>query len=558
MGNMKDTMHTDRWLPQELMRRAATGFERAEAWGRAAECWADLGDAARAAAHYQRGGDLARAAEALLDAGRHAEALKLFRRLERQCADRDRLGTVRALLGQAACHYLALRSGGDRNRFSRQEGRTAYRAAREHITRDGGAEAWLALARHGARRHRGDLLQEGYETALALLEQNGTDLRLLEAGRAYLTAVRSTGDQVLARNLEERTTAWELELTEETPPPTYEQLVARATHVRKRYQLKGHTSFITKVGFSPDGQRLASSSNDGTIRLWDPISGTLLQTLSGHGGSVESLSFAPGASSSEPDMQLLAYAPADKTVRIWHLGTGKILQKLTHPGVVWDVAFSPDRQIIATACIDNIVRLWRTRDWSELFALKQHRSINALAFSSDGCWLASGSDDCKVWIWDVQTGNLIHTLEGHFEWINDLAFSPDGHMLASASYDKTIRLWNVDTGTQISSIPFSEGVNAVAWSPDGSVLFGRGSDKVTDTAIHFIHAASNRSFLALPQLKAQNDRFWATCALAVSPNGRLLATYAEDSIDVIQLWDISALDVGPRSRPATPHFFQRG
>ena len=79
-----------------------------------------------------------------------------------------------------------------------------------------------------------------------------------------------------------------------------------------RHTLTEHKGWVYSVSFSPDGQTLASGSDDGTVRLWDVNTGTLLYTLTEHRGSVYSVSFSP-------DGQTLASGSFDRTVLLWKL-----------------------------------------------------------------------------------------------------------------------------------------------------------------------------------------------------------------------------------------------
>lgn len=241
--------------------------------------------------------------------------------------------------------------------------------------------------------------------------------------------------------------------------------------------LTGHTDRVTHLAFSSDSQLLATTSADKTVRLWRR-DGSLMSTIAGHADWVTAVSFSP-------DRQWLATASRDRTIKLWRI-TGnqtQLLQTLTgHTGWVNSVSFHPSGQLLASAGEDGTIKIWRTagnpRKANALiksFAASPER-ITTIAFSPDGKTLVSASGDRTIKLWSL-TGQLLQTLEGHSDQVNSVRFSPDGKFLVSGSGDLTIRLWNLD-GTLLQTIvAHGAEVNSVGFSPDGKTVISASTDK---------------------------------------------------------------------------------
>jgi len=158
--------------------------------------------------------------------------------------------------------------------------------------------------------------------------------------------------------------------------------------------------------------------------------------------------------------------------------------------------------------------------------------IRAVAWSRNGARLASASDDFTVRIWDVESGRVLHTLEGHTKWVYDVAFSPDGRLLASASEDSTVRVWEVDTGRPLRTMPgYGRWLYRVIFSPDGQRLASgseEGFVKIWDVVTG-------------QELGMYKGHRLGVYSLAFSGDGRWLATGGEDG-------DVRLRD----ARPLTP------
>ncbi|KAE9384653.1 WD40 repeat-like protein [Gymnopus androsaceus JB14] len=230
---------------------------------------------------------------------------------------------------------------------------------------------------------------------------------------------------------------------------------------------------VNCVAFSPDCRKIVSGSDDGTVRVWDAMSGDELHVFKGHKGMVLSVAFCPLVSHAH------ITGSHDKTVRVWDLGTEQVLHVLEgHSSQVMCIAYSPEGRKLASGSFDATVRIWDAETGETICVLKGHKApIYTLIFSPSGTQLVSGSNS-NIRIWDVLTGRILQVLrEGHTNAIRAVAYSPDSKQIVSGSDDRTACVWNAETGKLLSVHEgHSRSVRFVAFSPDAQRVISCSSD----------------------------------------------------------------------------------
>ncbi len=200
-----------------------------------------------------------------------------------------------------------------------------------------------------------------------------------------------------------------------------------------------------------------------------------------------------------------------------------------HTAEVDSVAFSPDGKKIVTASDDKTARIWDVSTGQCLHTLEGHTNwVWSAAFSPDGKKIVTASEDNTAKIWDASTGQCLHILEDHTCGVRSAAFSPDGKKIVTASEDNTVRIWDAITGEYLHALEgHTQRVLSAAFSPNGKKIVTASYDKTAK-----IWDASTGQ--CLQTLVGHTAEVWSA---AFSPDGKKIVTASWDK--TAKIWDAS-------------------
>ena len=277
--------------------------------------------------------------------------------------------------------------------------------------------------------------------------------------------------------------------------------------------LIGHDEFesINSIVFSPDGKIIASASDDKTVRLWNPHTGLLIQTLK-HTAHVKDVVFSA-------DGKTLISA-GDDGIRIWNSNTAESNDFIEIPAV--SVVFSPDGKTLVSGSSDGI-RVWDAHTKELLKTIVGYSdSVSSVVYSPDGKTIVGGNHNRTIRLWDANTGRIVKTLTGHTDTVTSVVYSPDGNSIASGSYDDTIRLWDAHTYVYRRTVNRHKvSVSCLDFNPDGNTIVCGGGKEIQ---IFNVHTSEH--------LKTLTD--YTEC-VTFSPDGNMIAS--DGGIEGIIIWD---------------------
>ncbi|MDE0314738.1 MAG: T9SS type A sorting domain-containing protein [Candidatus Poribacteria bacterium] len=302
---------------------------------------------------------------------------------------------------------------------------------------------------------------------------------------------------------------------------------------------------------SPDGNTFAVGFHDGTVKLFDVTTGTFRNILNAHVAPYSIMRFSP-------DGNILITTGDDYARYLWDVATGNLHNLHTILKAGRSFYFTPDGQTLVTSdWPSNTVSVWdvATGDLRNTFDVSYGTNVyNTNVVGLDGKTLAtvshSGADDIVIVLWDIATGDFRHALKhtpiGR-RGVDIVSFSPDGQTLVTQNPRIGVYFWDVSTGALLNTLDghrFSSGSNKAIFSPDGDIF-------VT------VKFSENSSIVYLWDVSTgalRNRLIGHTSSVSqvsFSPDGKTLATGGGDYPDnvsysdyvnsdyTVRLWDVS-------------------
>jgi len=210
-----------------------------------------------------------------------------------------------------------------------------------------------------------------------------------------------------------------------------------------------HPGPVNSCKFSPDGQSLVTSCQDGTARLWNAKTGDALTPPLQHNGAVVFATFSA-------DGKSVLTASADGTAQLWSATSGaKFAAPLQHHGPITTASFNPRGDRVLTASSDGTAQVWDASNSAAVTPLLRHKGpVWCAAFSPDGKRVATGSADQTAQLWDANSGEPIGAPLQHEQEVVCLSFDPAGARLATGTArakqpPSSAWLWNVEKSQRI-------------------------------------------------------------------------------------------------------------
>ncbi|KAG2128630.1 uncharacterized protein EDB93DRAFT_1256628 [Suillus bovinus] len=243
-------------------------------------------------------------------------------------------------------------------------------------------------------------------------------------------------------------------------------------------EFKGHGDRVQAVAVFPDKRRMVTASWDHTLRIWDLKKGVMLKKMEWHSSWISALAVSR-------DGQLIASGDQNGVVTVWNGETGgqltgnieNYVRYGTHLNRIFSLDFSPDGKVLATGSSDKTLKLWCTETWEVLQVIHFRSEVDHVRYSPSGELLAIGTS-WDTEIYNSSTREYVTKLLSGFAAIT---WTPDGTRLLSSGTDKAIVEWDTLTWQQVGD-PWTTGhtdyIEALAVDPNSTLVASGASDSI--------------------------------------------------------------------------------
>ncbi len=199
------------------------------------------------------------------------------------------------------------------------------------------------------------------------------------------------------------------------------------------------TTYGFATAISPNNSAVAMACSNGKLLLYSLSDGTELANISAHSTWVTTVAFSPNG-------QYLVTGGSDDKVKIWDTNGNLLFTCLGHSADVSDVKVSPDNLFVISASKDKTIKVWDIATGNLVRSIAGHTfGINCIDLSPDGTKVVSASTDRTCKIWKLETGELLSSFANpDSNEYRAVAWSPSGEKIATGNIASQLSMWSVD------------------------------------------------------------------------------------------------------------------
>lgn len=380
--------------------------------------------------------------------------------------------------------------------------------------------------------------KEKLRTQSTQLEKQTTTLQEQSRAERYFTEMIQAGDALRLTTgigrVRELVDPWAKDSAEPDLRGWEWHLLRSAAHEEWNFieikSQEGHFVPLTSIAFHPRAEIVAFGGVNGDLFVGPIEDASKIELAYAHEQHISNVAW-------RPDGARLATSSLDGKVIVWELAPLRNVAALEFGKITYAVAWSPDGKLLAVAVEGDGVHVFDAATRKRQAHLTEHVAGQAaLAFSPRGDYLAVsahlGADDYRIHLWNTsdwqtESPDTGRPERGHTQQINHIAWSKSGQQFATASFDRTVKLWSIHEPEPIHTFDdHTAQVTSVMFTRDDRELVSVGWDY---SFRRFNIAAKRQTYIG----RGHTNRA-AWCDL--NPHGDLLASVGADG--VVRLWDL--------------------